>query len=315
MKTILWLIKREYWEHKDGFLWAPAAVSALLIGIMLLWSIGKLFFGMNGVLYVNDVEVVFSNVLSEMQRNAIHESISFATICLYFLLYGLLSFVTFFYCLGALFDERQDKSILFWKSLPISDAATVVSKAIMALVIAPLITLAITIVTIVVLIALVWITAFHGGAMFAGHADMYKELLLAPLQMALLLPLHILWAAPTLAWLFFLSSAVKTKPFLFAIGIPLIGGTVLAFVNEGFHLGLQMEILFRVFSRAYTGLFPGSWVFNPGFDTKPHINDGFFTFIAGSWRMAWENGLWQGAIFATAMLSVTIRLRRNAGEM
>ena len=49
----------------------------------------------------------------------------------------VLVFVVFFYCLGALYDERKDRSVLFWKSLPLSDAQTVLSKALWALVVAP----------------------------------------------------------------------------------------------------------------------------------------------------------------------------------
>jgi ABC-2 type transport system permease protein len=49
----------------------------------------------------------------------------------------VLAFVVFFYCLGALYDDRKDRSVLFWKSLPVSDRDTVVSKALSALVVAP----------------------------------------------------------------------------------------------------------------------------------------------------------------------------------
>ena len=49
----------------------------------------------------------------------------------------VLGVVVFFFCLGALFDDRKDRSVLFWKSLPISDQATVLSKVAMALVVAP----------------------------------------------------------------------------------------------------------------------------------------------------------------------------------
>ena len=34
-----------------------------------------------------------------------------------------------FYCLDALHGERRDRSILFWKSLPVSDLTTVLAKA------------------------------------------------------------------------------------------------------------------------------------------------------------------------------------------
>src|SRR3546814_8542308 len=49
----------------------------------------------------------------------------------------VLAFVVFFYCLGALYDERKDRSVLFWKSLPVSDAQTVLSKVGSAVVVAP----------------------------------------------------------------------------------------------------------------------------------------------------------------------------------
>jgi ABC-2 type transport system permease protein len=62
--------------------------------------------------------------------------------------------VVFFYCLGALYDERRDRSILFWKSLPVSDAMTVLSKAVTALCVAPLITIALATVASLALLLL-----------------------------------------------------------------------------------------------------------------------------------------------------------------
>src|SRR5690606_7712994 len=56
------------------------------------------------------------------------------------LLHTVLFFVLFFYLLGALYDDRRDRSVLFWKSLPISDTATVASKVITAMLVAPLLT-------------------------------------------------------------------------------------------------------------------------------------------------------------------------------
>ena len=55
----------------------------------------------------------------------------------------MLGFVVFFYCLGSLYDERKDRSVLFWKSLPVSDRDTVLSKALSALVVAPTLAIAV----------------------------------------------------------------------------------------------------------------------------------------------------------------------------
>ena len=52
-----------------------------------------------------------------------------------------------FYCLDALYGERRDRSILFWKSLPVSDLTTVLSKASIPIVVLPLLTFAVTVAT------------------------------------------------------------------------------------------------------------------------------------------------------------------------
>src|SRR5208283_3600079 len=63
------------------------------------------------------------------------------------LIMGTTFIVAVFYCLDALYGERRDRSILFWKSLPVSDLTTVLSKASIPIVVLPLATFAITVVT------------------------------------------------------------------------------------------------------------------------------------------------------------------------
>ena len=36
MNTFGWLVKREYWEHKGGFYWAPIWVSGVMLLLTLL---------------------------------------------------------------------------------------------------------------------------------------------------------------------------------------------------------------------------------------------------------------------------------------
>src|SRR5437867_8784109 len=52
-----------------------------------------------------------------------------------------------FYCLDSLHGERRDRSILFWKSLPVSDLTTLLSKVTIPLAVLPLVTFAIVVVT------------------------------------------------------------------------------------------------------------------------------------------------------------------------
>src|SRR2546425_188736 len=70
----------------------------------------------------------------------------------------LLMFTTFligvFYCLDALYGERRDRSVLFWKSLPVSDLTIVLSKASIPFVVIPLGTWVITAVTQAIMLLL-----------------------------------------------------------------------------------------------------------------------------------------------------------------
>src|SRR3546814_806352 len=136
----------------------------------------------------------------------------------------VLAFVVFFYCLGALYDERKDRSVLFWKSLPLSDSQTVMSKAASALLIAPMLAVAASLLTmlgfLVVLSAMVLV---HGGnplEMVWGPGSPLK----VAGQMLAVIPVYALWALPTAGWLLLCSSWAKSKPFLWAIMIPVFAG-------------------------------------------------------------------------------------------
>src|SRR3546814_5682810 len=79
------------------------------------------------------------------------------------LLIAVLGFVVFFYCLGALYDDRRDRSILFWKSLPISDTSTVLSKVVSATVLAPIIAVITGIIVGMLQLLILAVTlSFHG---------------------------------------------------------------------------------------------------------------------------------------------------------
>src|SRR5206468_10746510 len=63
------------------------------------------------------------------------------------LIMGTALIVGIFYCLDALYGERRDRSILFWKSLPVSDVMAVLSKLAIPIVILPLLSFAVTVAT------------------------------------------------------------------------------------------------------------------------------------------------------------------------
>ena len=126
-----------------------------------------------------------------------------------------------FYCLDALHGERRDRSILFWKSLPVSDLTTVLSKASIPLVVLPLLTFAITVVTQLIMLLLSSAVLLGSGL---SVATLWTHLPLFQMSLMLLyhlLTVHALWYAPIYGWLLLVSAWARRAPFLWAV-LPLL---------------------------------------------------------------------------------------------
>jgi ABC-2 type transport system permease protein len=142
------LLKREFWEHKGGFLWAPvwAGAISLLLTLMALivgevaarkaLASGKM--QIDGDVTINGLDLgVLTSKMDPDDLRKLADGIDFSMLMSAMWPMVVLGFVVFFYCLGSLYDERKDRSVLFWKSLPLSDRDTVFSKAASALLVAP----------------------------------------------------------------------------------------------------------------------------------------------------------------------------------
>src|SRR5208282_3785250 len=126
-RLMYWSIRREFWENRSLYI-APLAAAALFL------------FGFMISLIHLPARVRAAAVEPGMQYGLIESSYTFAAL----LIMGASIIVAFFYCLDALHGERRDRSILFWKSLPVSDSVTVLSKASIPIFFVPLLGFAIT---------------------------------------------------------------------------------------------------------------------------------------------------------------------------
>jgi len=132
------LVRRELWEHRS------IIITPIIIGA--LWSLAVLATGgiaeeIQAELDINAPEVgiaLASTVATDLHRSAMVNGLLFIPSTIIF--FGM-SILVFFYSLDSLYAERKDKSILFWRSLPITDAETVISKALTAGVAIPLVML------------------------------------------------------------------------------------------------------------------------------------------------------------------------------
>ena len=166
-RPMYWALRRELWENRSIYI-APLAVAALI-----------LFGFMISTIHLTDKMRAAAALDPMKQHEMIEQPYDFAEL----LLMGTFLIVAIFYCLDALHGERRDRSILFWKSLPVSDVTTVLTKASIPLLVLPLLTWAITVAT-------QWIMLLMSSVVLLGSgesvATLWRHLPLFQMWMGLL---------------------------------------------------------------------------------------------------------------------------------
>ncbi len=203
-QPLYWSVRRELWENRSIYI-APLIVAALILFAFLISSTAGIW---EKALRLDPAQ----------QPDKLAEPYTFAAL----LLMGTTLVVAIFYCLDALHGERRDRSILFWKSLPVSDLTTVLSKASIPLVVLPLLTFAITIATQWIMLLLSSAVLLASGQ---SPATLWTQLPFFQMSLMLLyhlLAVHSLWYAPMFAWLLLVSAWARRAAFLWAF-LPLVG--------------------------------------------------------------------------------------------
>jgi ABC-2 type transport system permease protein len=155
-------VRRELWENRSIYI-APLAATGLFLAGFLI-SLGHLPGKMRAAMALSPMQ----------QHELIAQPYEFGEL----LLMGTMLIVAVFYCLDALHGERRDRSILFWKSLPVSDLTTVLAKASIPLVILPLFTFAVTVVTQWIVLLLSSVVLWGSGVSVAtlwNHLPMFQK--------------------------------------------------------------------------------------------------------------------------------------------
>ena len=320
------LLRREFWEHKGGFLWAPLVAGAisLLLTIMAI-VIGEVAARKALADGEFDDEVMINGLdlgylTEKLGPNELRELSQGIDIALY-MASGwpliVLGFVVFFYCLGALYDERKDRSVLFWKSLPVSDRDTVLSKAASALFVAPLIAIAAALATMAgFLMVLSVLVLAHGGDPYVLLWGPGNPLDIVA-SYAVSIPVYALWALPTVGWLLLCSAWSRSKPFLWAVMLPVFAGIFLSWFDLMPFLDLDSSWFWaHVVARVLLGTFPAmDLVYRDGFGQHDSPEGLLADLSAGSSLDSLAMpGLWIGAIAGAVMIMGAIRLRRWRDE-
>ena len=317
------LLRREFWEHKGGFFWAPiwaGGISlvlyfmAILVGEVVARKAiadGKIH-GDNGF-RINqlDIGMLTKHMSAEDMRQAA-QGIDLSLFLSGTWPFIVLGFVVFFYCLGALYDDRKDRSVLFWKSLPVSDRDTVLSKAISATIVAPVIATAVSLVTMFGFLMLVSaVVAIHGGNPFTLVWGLGSPLRIAA-KLVATIPVYALWSLPTVGWLMLCSAWSRSKPFLWAVMIPIFAGIFVFWFDIMDLFNLDTAWFWQhIVLRALTSVFPGLWM---SATSGIHVNgpEDFDRLLSlqQMYSVFASPQIWIGAIAGIAMLFGAVRLRR-----
>ena len=274
-RPMYWSIRRELWEHRSIYV-APLAVA----GVALF------AFSLSSILGIWE---------PALRLNPEQPQAPFDMAAGLMMLTGIV--VSVFYCLDALHSERRDRSILFWKSLPVSDQTTVLAKASIPLVILPLLVFAITVV-------MQWIMLLLSSAvvMASGQsvATLWTNLPLFRTSWLLLyhiLTAHALWPAPIYCWLLLVSGWSRRTPFLWAV-LPVVaiaGIEQIVFHTWHFAGLVGGRLLGATPTVASTP--PNMFPTNPMTHITPH-------------HFLGSPGLWIGLALTAVFLAAAVRLRR-----
>jgi ABC-2 type transport system permease protein len=225
MSRFVWLIRREIWEHKAIWV-APLIVIGCLL---LLLATGNVHLGPIGSL---DDTTPLGRFSEDVQLKLL--VIVYAGLAL--VVDMVMGIVAFFYAIDSLYADRRDRSVLFWKSMPLSDAETVLSKFAVAAVVIPLVALAGAVVAQLVIAAggsaRLAIQGLSAGIMWNPQA------LLGGAMVALLWCVTaILWYSPVIGYLMLASAWAPKGPFLWAVLPPVAAWILEQVVIRSEHIG------------------------------------------------------------------------------
>ena len=284
-RPMYWSVRRELWENRSIYVAPLAAATVYLLGFMIsmIWLPRSMR------------ELAALHPVSQQVALAMPYSHAAMLLMVTALIVGV------FYSLDALHGERRDRSILFWKSLPVSDLTTVLSKASIPLVVLPLLVLTITVtLQLIMRLLATAVLVLSGG----GAATLWTQLPLFQLGLVLLYSLTVLalWHAPLYGWLLLVSGWARRAPFLWAVLPPLVIGV---FERIAFHTSYFGSLLHERLSGFAAAAFDlkdkNGVTLDPHFIPLSQLAPG---------RFLSSPGLWVGLIVAAALLAAAVRLRR-----
>jgi len=282
MNNLYWSVRRELWENRAIYLAPLAGVCIVLAGF-----IGLITFPSRAR-------------AAHLSSADLHQVVQVPYVTAAIILMAIELVVAIFYCLDALYGERRDRSILFWKSMPVSDLTTVVSKACVPILVLPLVTFVATVATQVVMLLV-------GSAILSANgvspSMLWHQMPLvdiARINFGHVVVFHGLWYAPLYAWLLLASAFATRLPFLWAALPPAAVIVIERVAFNSTHFARILQMLFL----------GGSQMDSP---SGMHMTMDMLTVPFG--QLLLGPGLWIGLASSVVLLLAAVRLRHVRGTM
>lgn len=281
-RPLFWSLRREVWENRYLYI-TPLAVAGLaLLGYSLS--------------LVTLPHRLRTEPAADLAVKSHSVATQFSMVAVVIILTTYL--VAAFYSLEALHGERRDRTILFWKSLPVSDRTTLLSKLAVPLALLPALVVALVVATQVLMLMVrtsILVVSGMGGYGVATRPPLLQMTVVLVYGMVV----HALWHAPVYAWFLLVSAWARRTPFLWAVLPPLAAAALeKAVVGSSFLGRLIGDRLGGATERAFA-------VAADRKDIVIHVSQ------IDPARFLGTPGLWLGLAFAAAFVAAAIRLRRN----
>ena len=298
VRPFYWSVRRELWEHSAVYA-APLIVAGLsLFGFLIstYWLVHAVRAATAARRLVRTMDTGSVDAFAAATVAAVRTSAAVGMPYMFGagLVFAVATVVTLFYATGALYGERRDRTILFWKSLPVSDLTTVLAKSFVMLVVIPAVIFAAVFASQLFMLALSSLILLANGV---SPSDLMSFLPFPYLWAAFGRGVFImaLWNAPILCWLMLVSGWAKRVAFLWAVA-PWVAICIVE--KLAFNTQRAFEFLLGRVAGGYHAAFTldGRQISSMA-DLSPL-------------PLLTNLGLWGGLAFAAACIAAAVRLRR-----
>jgi len=299
MNSFMALVKRELWEHRQ-LTYVPLAQAGVLILSALFLATQAISRG--GMLEIN---------ITDMKIDNIGNALGLLNGGMAFMFMFVTGWVVVFYLMDCLKADRDDRSILFWKSLPISDTKTVFSKLTCATLVAPLIAVIVSFLCMIVLLVIASIVLSVTGITNASVLWTDNPLLSSTAFILYAIPVQALWFFPITCWLLLVSAYANRAVFLWAVLPPVLAIWVekLIFDTQG---------IATFIAEHFHGIFPLVILGGDHFDNyftnfEGNLDFTLTDFISPTVYLQ-SPELWEGLVVGALLLAAAIWVRRYRDE-